>query len=282
MAVQHGAGAGEFGHETWEGGSWKDTGHTNVWAPMSLDERRGLVYLPVSTPSNDYFGGCRPGANLFGESIVCLDAATGTSPLALSDRASRIRTTTSASATNLVSMTVDGRRVDAAAQLTKQGLVFVFDRATGKPIWPIEERTVPPSDVAGERAWPTQPFPQRPEPITPQGMTADDVFDLTPELKAAALEELKKHAGLVRDTPPSVEGTSCGPASSAGQSAAARSIRRAGFRTSRPATAGGDPYRRAGPHGGELRAAEVDADFIGNSGGGTSFSPRSGGGGLPT
>ena len=112
----------------------------------------------MSTPSNDYFGGRRPGANLFGESIVCLDAATGRRRWHFQIVHHGLWDYDPASAPNLVSMTVDGRRVDAVAQLTKQGLVFVFDRATGKPIWPIEERTVPPSDVAGERAWPTQRF----------------------------------------------------------------------------------------------------------------------------
>ena len=273
---------GEFGHETWEGGSWKHTGHTNVWAPMSLDERRGLVYLPVSTPSNDYFGGRRPGANLFGESIVCLDAATGRRRWHFQIVHHGLWDYDPASAPNLVSMTVDGRRVDAVAQLTKQGLVFVFDRTTGTPVWPIEERTVPPSDVAGERAWPTQPFPARPEPITPQGMTADDVFDFTPELKAAALEELKKYRLGPLYTPPSVEGTFMRPGVIGGANWGGGAFDpESGFlyvKTSHsPAV-----IRIVAPDRTEAnpRAAEVDADFIGNSGGGTTFTPR-GGGGLP-
>jgi quinoprotein glucose dehydrogenase len=164
--------AGQFGVETWGNDSWKVTGHTNVWAPMTLDERRGLLYLPVSTPSNDFYGGARPGANLFGESIRS-----------------------------------GGRTVDAVVQLTKQGLVFVFDRLTGKPVWPIEERPVPASDMAGEQASPTQPFPTKPPPLTELGATEADAFDLTPELKAAALIELRKlRLGPVY-TPPSAQGT---------------------------------------------------------------------------
>ena len=157
--------AGEFGVDTWDDESWRVTGHTNVWAPMTLDERRGLVYLPVSTPSNDFYGGARPGQNLFAESIVCLDAATGVRKWHFQTVHHGIWDYDLPSPPNLVSIRPDGRAVDAVVQLTKQGLVFVFDRLTGKPVWPIEERPVPPSDVPGERAWPTQPFPTKPPPI---------------------------------------------------------------------------------------------------------------------
>jgi len=277
-------GPGQFGHDTWEDDSWKFTGHTNVWAPMSLDERRGLVYLPVSTPSNDYFGGRRPGANLFGESIVCLDAATGARKWHFQIVHHGLWDYDPASAPNLVTVTSNGRRVDAVVQLTKQGFVFAFDRDTGKPLWPIEERPVPPSDVAGERAWPTQPFPTRPAPIAAQGMSTDDVFDLTPELKAAALEELKKYRIGPIYTPPSVEGTFMRPGVIGGANWGGgafdpetgilyvkTSHSPAVVRIVAPDRSASNP-----------RAAEVDADFIGNSGGGTSFAPtRSGGGGLP-
>ena len=116
-------------------------------------------------------------------------------------------TTTSPSPPNLVTITVDGRKIDAVVQLTKQGFAFVFDRVTGKPVWPIEERPVPPSDVPGEQAWPTQPFPTRPPPFAEQGVTLDDAFDLTPELKAAAQAEMKKYRLGPLYTPPSVQGT---------------------------------------------------------------------------
>ena len=150
---------GEFGNNTWDAGSWQFTGHTNVWAPMSLDESRGLLYMPVSTPSNDYYGGRRPGQNLFAESIVCLDANTGKRKWHYQIVHHGLWDYDPASAPNLVTITVDGKRIDAVVQLTKQGFAFVFDRVTGKPVWPIEERPVPRSDVPGEASWPTQPFP---------------------------------------------------------------------------------------------------------------------------
>lgn len=198
---------GEFGNDTWQGDSWTFTGHTNVWAPMTLDEQRGLLYLPVSTPGNDFYGGRRPGANLFGESIVCLDANTGKRKWHFQIVHHGLWDYDLASPPNLVSITVAGRKVDAVVQLTKQSLVFVFDRVTGKPIWPIEERPVPQSDVPGEQAFATQPFPTKPPPLLPLGVSLDDAFDLTPELKAAAQAEMKKYRLGPFYTPPSLEGT---------------------------------------------------------------------------
>jgi quinoprotein glucose dehydrogenase len=198
---------GEFGNNTWDGGSWQFTGHTNVWAPMSVDERRGLLYMPVSTPSNDYYGGRRPGQNLFAESIVCLDANTGQRKWHFQIVHHGLWDYDPASAPNLVTITVDGKRIDAVVQLTKQGWAFVFDRVTGRPIWPIEERPVPRSDVPGEASWPTQPFPTKPPAFESQGVTLDDAFDATPELKAKAVEELKKYRLGPIYTPPSLQGT---------------------------------------------------------------------------
>ncbi len=198
---------GEFGNNTWDGGSWQFTGHTNVWAPMSLDETRGLLYMPVSTPSNDYYGGRRPGQNLFGESLVCLDANTGVRKWHFQIVHHGLWDYDPASAPNLVTITVDGKRIDAVVQLTKQGFAFVFDRVTGTPVWPIEERPVPRSDVPGEASWPTQPFPTRPPAFESQGVTLDDAFDATPELKAAAQAELKKYRLGPLYTPPSMQGT---------------------------------------------------------------------------
>jgi quinoprotein glucose dehydrogenase len=198
---------GEVGHDTWGEESWRFTGHTNVWAPMALDAERGLVYLPVTTPSDDYYGGRRPGANVFAESIVCLDAATGVRKWHYQIVHHGLWDYDLPAAPILVTIRVDGRPVDAVVQLTKQGFAFVFDRVTGQPIWPIEERAVPPSDVPGERAWPTQPFPTRPAAFAPQGSSADDVFDATPALKAAAIEALKAYRTGPLYTPPSVQGT---------------------------------------------------------------------------
>jgi quinoprotein glucose dehydrogenase len=199
--------AGEAGLDTWGDESWKITGHTNVWAPMSLDERRGLLYLPVSTPSNDHFGGRRPGANLYGESLVCLDAATGAVKWYYQIVHHGLWDYDPPAAPSVVTMKVAGRSIDGVVQLTKQGFAFVFDRVTGRPVWPIEEKPVPPSDVPGEHAWPTQPVPTRPAAFAPQGMTMDDAFDVTPALKAAAQAELQKYRLGPLYTPPSVQGT---------------------------------------------------------------------------
>lgn len=198
---------GEFGNSTWDGGSWQFTGHTNVWAPMSIDEARGLLYMPVSTPSNDYYGGRRPGQNLFAESIVCLDANTGKRRWHFQIVHHGLWDYDPASAPNLVTITVDGKRIDAVVQLTKQGFAFVFDRITGRPVWPIEERPVGRSDVPGEASWPTQPFPTKPPAFEAQGVTLDDAFDLTPEWKARATAELKKYTLGPLYTPPSLQGT---------------------------------------------------------------------------
>ncbi|HUA86295.1 MAG TPA: pyrroloquinoline quinone-dependent dehydrogenase [Bryobacteraceae bacterium] len=198
---------GEPGAESWGQGSNKFTGHTNVWAPMSLDERRGLLYLPVSTPSNDFYGGARPGNNLYADSIVCLDANTGQRKWFYQLVHHGLWDYDMASPPALVTINVEGRKIDAVVQLTKQGFAFVFDRVTGVPVWPIEERPVPASDVPGEQASPTQPFPTKPPAFSPQGVTLDDAFDLTPELKAEAQQEMKKYrlGGLF--TPPSLQGT---------------------------------------------------------------------------
>ena len=166
---------------------------------MTLDAARGLVYVPLGTPSNDFYGGRRPGANVFAESLVCLDAATGLRKWHFQIVHHGLWDYDNPSPPNLVTIQVDGRRVDAVVQLTKQGFAFVFDRVTGKPVWPIEERRVPPSDVQGEHAWPTQPFPTKPPAITEQGVTLDDAIDFTPALKAAAqtgAEEVSDRPGV--------------------------------------------------------------------------------------
>ena len=198
---------GEFGNDTWKNDSWAITGHTNVWPPMTLDDRRGLLYMPVTTPSNDNYGGRRLGNGLFGESIVCLDAATGKRKWHYQLVHHGLWDYDPPAPPNLVTIDVNGKQIDAVVQLTKQGFAFVFDRVTGEPVWPIEERPVPQTDVPGEETSPTQPFPTRPPAFTEQGVSLDDAFDLTPELKEEAQAAMKKYRIGPLFTPPSLEGT---------------------------------------------------------------------------
>ena len=142
---------GESGVETWEKESWKEAGNANVWAPMSADEELGYVYLPVSTPTNDYYGGHRPGDGLYGDSLVCLDAATGKKVWHYQLVHHGLWDYDTPAAPNLIDITVDGKPIKAVAQVTKQAFVYVFDRVTGQPVWPIEERPVPASSVPGEK-----------------------------------------------------------------------------------------------------------------------------------
>ena len=162
---------GEFGHETWEGDSWRYTGNTAAWAPLAVDEELGYVYLPVETPTGDFYGGHRLGDNLFGDSLVCLDAKTGRRVWHFQIVHHDIWDWEPSSPPMLADITVGGKKIKAVAQVTKQAFTFVFDRVTGLPVWPIEERPVPQTDVPGERTSPTQPFPTRPAPFDRQGVT---------------------------------------------------------------------------------------------------------------
>ncbi len=198
---------GEAGAETWTNGANAYTGHTNVWAPMSVDVRRGLLYLPVSTPSNDFYGGNRPGDGLYGDSLVCLDARSGQRRWHRQLVHHGLWDYDPPAAPSLVTLRRGGRRVDAVVQLTKQGFVFGFDRVTGRPLWPIEERPVPASDVPGEWASPTQPVPIGMPALVPQGVTLDDATDLTPALHAEAVAVLSKLRLGPIYTPPSLQGT---------------------------------------------------------------------------
>jgi quinoprotein glucose dehydrogenase len=205
------------GAESWEKESFRRTGHGNVWAPMALDEARGLLYLPTSTPGSDYYGGNRPGANLFAESLVCLDANTGRIKWHFQTVHHGLWDWDIPAQPNLVTITVDGRRIDAVAQVTKRGDTFVFDRVSGRPIWPIVERPVETtSDVPGEKASPTQPFPTRPPAFVPQGLVPADANNLTPEIKALAEEQIKMLRNGPIFTPPSLGGTWQRPAASGG------------------------------------------------------------------
>ena len=177
---------GEFGHDTWEDDAWRTSGNTGVWAPMSADQELGYVYLPVETPTNDLYGGHRPGDNLFAESLVCLDATTGERIWHYQFIHHGIWDYDIPTAPALVDITVNGRMIKAVAQVTKQAFTYVFDRVTGEPVWPIEERPVAQSDVPGERTSATQPFPTSPAPFDRQGVSGDDLLDFTPELNAEA------------------------------------------------------------------------------------------------
>ena len=185
--------AGEFGEHTWEDGSNLYTGHANVWSMMSGDDELGYVYLPTTTPTNDYWGGERKGDNLFAESIVALDVETGERVWHFQAIHHGVWDYDFPAAPTLLDLTVDGRPVQALAQSSKRGFLYVFDRVTGEPIWPIEERQVPPSDVPGEQLSPTQPFPTKPPPFEYQGVTEDLLIDFTPELHAEAVEILKRY-----------------------------------------------------------------------------------------
>jgi quinoprotein glucose dehydrogenase len=198
---------GEFGHETWEDGSAEYTGNTNVWSMITVDEALGYVYLPFGTPTNDYYGGHRHGDNLFAESLVCLDATTGKRVWHFQGVHHGLWDYDFPAAPILVDITVNGRRINAVAQVSKQAFVYVFDRRTGVPVWPIEERPVPQSSEPGEKTAPTQPFPTKPPPFDRQGLIDDDVIDFTPELKAQALQVLKQFDHGPLFTPPSLRGT---------------------------------------------------------------------------
>ena len=196
------------GSETWENESWRRNGHANVWAPMTVDEARGLLYLPTSTPSSDYYGGDRPGANLFAESLVCLDAGTGKVKWYFQMVHHGLWDYDNPTAPNLVTITVGGRRIDAVAQVTKQGFTYVFDRVTGEPVWPIAERPVDiETDVPGEKPYRTQPFPSKPPAFVDQGVSLDDANDLTPRINTLAREQMKKYRLGPLFTPPSLRGT---------------------------------------------------------------------------
>ncbi len=196
---------GEFGVETWEEESWRHNGNANVWTLMSADEELGYVYLPMSTPTNDWYGGHRPGDNLFAESLVCLDARTGERVWHFQMIHHGLWDWDLPAAPNLVDIEVEGRPIKAVAQISKHGFTYVFDRATGEPVWPIEERPVPQSTVPGEKSSPTQPFPTKPPPFDRQGISEEDIIDFTPELREEALKILEGFNYGPLFTPPTVE-----------------------------------------------------------------------------
>ncbi|HUP52723.1 MAG TPA: PQQ-binding-like beta-propeller repeat protein, partial [Longimicrobiales bacterium] len=185
---------GEFGHDTWENDAWSYTGDVSSWAPMSADNERGIVYIPTNPPTIDYFGGFRPGHNLFGTSTIALDVQTG-------ERVWHFQTVHNdqwnydlPNVPIVTNLRVDGREIPAVIQTTKTGMIFAFNRETGDPVWPIVETPVAQTVVPGNWTAPTQPIPTRPEPSEPLGLPEEDVIDFTPELRAEALEMLSRYA----------------------------------------------------------------------------------------
>ena len=196
--------AGEFGIDTWEDDSWRYSGHAPVWSLFSADTELGLVYMPVSSSTNDMYGGHRLGDNLFSQSLVCVDAETGERVWHYQFVHHGLWDYDTPAAPILMDLVVDGRPVRAVAQITKQAFVYVLDRLTGEPVWPIEERAVPRSLTPGERTSPTQPFPTKPPPFDRQGSTEDNLIDFTPELRAEALEIVARYTTGPLFTPPSI------------------------------------------------------------------------------
>ena len=197
---------GEPGNETWENDAWRTFGNANVWSAMSADEELGYVYLPTSATTHNYYGGDRPGANLFSQSLVCVKAATGERVWHYQMIHHGLWNYDLSAPPVLADITIRGRTVKALAQVSKQAFCYVLDRTTGEPVWPIEERPVPASRVPGERSWPTQPFPTRPAPYDRQGLQEEDLIDFTPELRRRALDRLRRFDHGPLYTPPSERG----------------------------------------------------------------------------
>ncbi len=197
---------GEVGAETWENDSWAHAGDANLWSLIASDEEQGLAYLPMTSPTSDMYGGHRPGDNVFANTLVCVRCATGERVWHYQLVHHDLFDYDLPAAPILADITVGGKPIKAVVQITKQAFAFVFDRITGRPVWPIEERPAPASDVPGERAARTQPVPTKPPPFDRQGITTDDLIDFTPELRAEAVQLLKYYRVGPVFTPPSVRG----------------------------------------------------------------------------
>ena len=195
---------GEFGNDTWLNNSWATNGNTGVWTQISVDEDLGLVYLPVESPTSDFYGGHRPGNNLFGESLVCVDLKTGQRKWHYQIVHHPIWDYDLSSAPILADINVNGKTIKAVAVPSKEAFLYVFDRVTGEPIWPIEERPVPKGDVPGEWYSPTQPLPTKPPAYARQAVTVDDLIDFTPELRAQALKAFEPFKNGPMFNPPTV------------------------------------------------------------------------------
>lgn len=200
---------GEFGYDTWPKSAWKTVGGANAWGEMSLDEERGVVYIPTASPKYNFYGADRIGADLFGDCLLALDARTGKRLWHFQMVHHDIWDYDDNTAPKLVTLRHNGRVVDAVAQVSKQGFVWVFNRVTGEPLWPIEERPVPRSDMPGEEAWATQPFPTQPPPFARQKFTADDLsrFVENPQELARLRDEIQSARNEGLFTPPGLRNT---------------------------------------------------------------------------
>jgi len=194
----------EYGNETWEQNSWEYTGNTGVWGQISVDEELGLVYLPVESPTGDYYGGHRPGNGLFGETLVAVDLQTGVRKWHYQLVHHGIWDMDIPAPPILADITINGQTIKAVAQPTKQATLYVFDRTNGRPIWPIEERPAPKGDVPGEWYSPTQPFPTKPAAYDHTGVSIDDLIDFTPALREEAVKLVSKYKLGPMFTPPVV------------------------------------------------------------------------------
>ncbi len=198
---------GEAGYDTWPDGAWETAGGANCWAGMSLDAKRGIVYIPTGSAAYDFYGADRKGADLFANCLLALNAETGERIWHFQAIHHDLWDRDLPAPPNLVTVRHNGRKRDAVAQITKSAFVFLFDRETGEPLFPIEERPVQPSRIPGEAAWPTQPIPLKPPPFQPQAFTEDMVTTRTPEAHTYALDRLRRARTGEQFIPPSLEGT---------------------------------------------------------------------------
>lgn len=199
---------GEFGYDTWDDKTaWKKFGKVNSWAGMALDEKRGIVYIPTASPSTEYYGGHRKGANLFGNCLLALDAASGKYLWHYQVVHHDLWDRDLPANPNLITVTNNGKTIDAVAQITKHGYIFLLDRTTGKPLFPIPEMPVSTQGLPGEQPWPTQPIPTLPEPFARQKFEPEDISDLTPETHAYLLEKYNQIKHRAKFSPPSKEGS---------------------------------------------------------------------------
>ena len=198
---------GDYGYDTWPPDAWTRVGNTNSWPGMSLDVERGIVFIPVASPGHDFYGGDRIGKNLFGSSLVALDAGTGELKWYYQIVRHDIWDYDPPAAPNLITIERDGRLVDAVSQTTKTGFVYVFDRETGEPLFPMTEEEVPPSDLRGEEAWPSQPVPEKPAPFARREFTEDDISNITPGAHQELLERFREIRTDSPWDPPSTQGT---------------------------------------------------------------------------